>query len=291
MPPEKGTLIHGTQARAELPLASAHDRIVPLHVMSPLIAHAFERGWNAREIFPFLEFQGDQPTDTGRRFSYSEARQAYLRARHKDGEEFAVEYAFRKSIATFGIVGLGMMVQTTVETALRFGLDYQTLAGSVLRLELETHDEETAVVARDLYADNELEQFWRLDHLLTLAHLLSQLPGEPAQPVRFEIEGRLGLGLKAILARQLATRVVDEADRSCIVYRRRDLGAPLRFPDPAAIHMLRRAADRELAAMGRANFAQSGRARDREGWDAEGAARSLGGTRDQRTVAGQAACP
>ena len=88
----------------------------------------------------------------------------------------------------------------------------------------------------------------------TLAHLLSQLPGEPAQPVRFEIEGRLGLGLKAILARQLATRVVDEADRSCIVYRRRDLGAPLRFPDPAAIHMLRRAADRELAAMGRADL-------------------------------------
>ena len=61
MPPEKGTLIHGTQARAELPLASAHDRIVPLHVMSPLIAHAFERGgmrarfslsWSSRETSP-----------------------------------------------------------------------------------------------------------------------------------------------------------------------------------------------------------------------------------------------
>ncbi len=251
MPPEKGTLVAGAPAPAEIPLASAHDRVVPLHVMSPLIAHAFERGWNAREIFPFLEFQGDHPSDGGRRFSYFEARQAYLRAREKVGEEFVVDHAFRKSIANFGTVGLGMMVQACAEAALRFALDFQTLAGSVLRLDMETHGEETAVVARDLYADEELGQFWRLDHLLTVVHLLRQLPGEAPEPVRFEIEGRLGRGLKGVLARRLAARIVDDADRSRVVYRSRDLRAPLRLPDPAAAHMLRRAAERELASMGR----------------------------------------
>ncbi|MCW2284555.1 AraC-like DNA-binding protein [Rhodoblastus acidophilus] len=233
------------------PFASAHDRVVPLHVLSPLIAHAVERGWNAREIFPFLEFEGTHPADDGRRFSYMEARQAYVRARRMLGQELAVEHAFRKSIANYGIVGLGAMVQASAEAALRFALAYQTLAGSVLRLEMETCGEETAVVARDLYADDELGQFWRLDHLLSVVHLLRQLPGATPEPIRFEIEGRLERGLKAILARRLSARILDDADRSCIVYRSRDLCAPLRFPDPAAAHMLRRTADRELAALGR----------------------------------------
>jgi AraC-like DNA-binding protein len=249
MPPEKGTVLVSAPARGQL--ASAHDKVVPLHVMSPLMAHAFERGWNAREIFPFLEFEGAHPSDTGRRFSYMEARQPYLRARQKLGQELAIEHAFRKSIANYGIVGLGVMVQPSAEAALRFALDYQTLAGSVLRLEMETQGEETAVVARDLYADDELGQFWRLDHLLSVVHLLRQLPGQTPEPVCFEIEGRLGRALKGDLARRLGARVIDEADRSCVVYRSRDLCAPLRFPDPAAAHILRHAADRELGALGR----------------------------------------
>ncbi len=42
----------------------------------------------------------------------------------------------------------------------------------------------------------------------------------------------------------------DQADRSCIAYRRADLAAPLRFPDAAAASMRRAAAERELAAIG-----------------------------------------
>ena len=218
--------------------------------MSPLIALAFERGWSAREVFPFVEFQGERPTDLGRYVSYWEARQSFLRARHKMGDAFAVEYAFRKSLATLGLVGLGMMVHGTLEAALRFALEYQALAGAVLRLELESHGEETAVVARDLYQDDELRQFWRLDHLLTIANVLKQLPGETANPIRFEIEGRLSSDTRLVLARLLDARIIDEADRSCIVYRSRDLRAPLRFPDAAAALMWRETAERELAAIG-----------------------------------------
>ena len=123
-----------------------------------------------------------------------------------------VEYAFRKSLATLGLVGLGMMVHGTLEAALRFALDYQALAGAVLRLELETRGEETAIVARDLYQDEELKQFWRLDHLLTVANVIRQLPGETASPIRFEIEGRLANETRLVLAQLLDARIVDEAD-------------------------------------------------------------------------------
>ncbi len=134
---------------------------------------------------------------------------------------------------------------------LRFALDYQALAGAVLRLEMETHGDETAVVARDLYQDDELRQFWRLDHLLTLANVLRQLPGAEASPLRFEIEGRLADETRKILAKLLDCRIVDEANRSGIVYRKADLAAPLRFPDAAAASMWRAAAERELASIGR----------------------------------------
>ena len=252
MSPGRGTVLAKSPGHpGVLRVASAHDRIVPLQVMSPLLALTLERGWNPREIFPFAEFRDGQPADAGRRFSYWEARQAYLRAGHRIGETFAVEYAFRKSLATLGLVGLGMMVHATVEAALRFALDYQALAGAVLRLDMETHGEETAIVAYDLYQDDELRQFWRLDHLLTVAHMLRQLPGEPEGPVRFEIEGPLGGDAKDALKKLIDAHVVDGAARSCIVYRTEDLKAPLRFPDAAAARMWRETADRELAAIGR----------------------------------------
>ena len=54
-----------------------------------------------------------------------------------------------------------------------------------------------------------------------------------------------------MLAQLLDAHIVDEADRSCVVYSSRDLEKPLRFPDAAAAHMWREAADRELAAIGR----------------------------------------
>jgi AraC-like DNA-binding protein len=236
-----------------LRLISARDKLVPLQAMSPLIALTTERGWSAREIFPFVEFHGGRPVQTDRYVSYWEARQSFLRARHKIGDAFAVEYAFRKSLATLGLVGLGMMVHETLEAAIRFALDYQALAGAVLRLEMEKHGEETAIVARDLYHDDELKQFWRLDHLLTIANVMRQLPGDTVNPVRFEIEGRLASETRHVLAKLLETRIVDEADRSCIVYRSRNLQAPLRFPDSAAASMWRAAAERELAAIGGAD--------------------------------------
>ncbi len=252
MPPESRTVFAKAPGhRGILRLASARDKVVPLQAMSPLIAMTFERGWSAGEIFPFVEFEGQRPAHAGRYVSYWEARQAFLRARHKIGDAFVVEYAFRKSLATLGLVGLGMMVHGTLEAALRFALDYQALAGAVLRLEMETHGDETAVVARDLSQDDELRQFWRLDHLLTIANVLRQLPGEQAAPLRFEIEGRLAGDTHQVLAKLLDCRIIDEADRSCIVYRRADLAAPLRFPDAAAASMWRAAAERELAAIGR----------------------------------------
>ncbi len=254
MSPDSGTPFAKPQA-ADLGIrfASARDKVVPLQAMSPLMALTFERGWSAGEIFPSVEFEGHQPAGGGRYLSYQEARESFLRARHKLGEAFVVQYAWRKSLATLGMVGLGMMVHDTFEAALQFGLDYQTLAGAVLRIEVETDGGETSVVAHDLYQDHDLRLFWRLDHLLTVANVLRQLPGEPPVPLRLEIDDRLSEDTRLVVSKLLGCQVVDSADRSRLVYRRADLQAPLRFPDTAAVSMWRLAAQRELAVIGRAD--------------------------------------
>ena len=88
-------------------------------------------------MFPFVAFEDATAVVPGQALAYADCHEAFLRARRRLGETFAVDYAARKSLAFLGVVGLGMLVQPTVGAALRFLLEYRSLAGSVLELEWE----------------------------------------------------------------------------------------------------------------------------------------------------------
>ncbi len=223
------------------------ERIVPVHAISPLIALSFEQGWNAREMFPFVNFQGDAAAAPGQYLSYDEGREPFLRARRRLGPVFAVDYACRKSLAFLGVVGLGMLVQPTLGAALRFLVDFQALTGSVLGLEFEAADAEASIFAFDLTGDTELASFWRVDHLTTVANLLGQLPCDAARPLRIELDGLQPEETRRRMAGHLGCVVIDAADRSRLVYSRKALESPLRFPDRTAAALWRHAAERELA--------------------------------------------
>ncbi len=225
------------------------EKIVPVHAISPLIALSFERGWDAREMFPFIDFEAEAAAAPGQYLSYNEGREAFLRARRRLGSVFAVDYPCRKSLAFLGVVGLGMLVQATLGAALRFLLDFQSLAGVVHGLELEAAGGEASVVAFDLTGDAELASFWRIDHLMTVANLLGQLPCDEARPLRIELDGLLSEEARGRIAQRLGCAVLDSADRSRLVYNRKTLESPLRFPDRAAAALWRQAAERELAAL------------------------------------------
>ena len=222
---------------------------MPIHAVSPLIALSFEHGWDTREMFPFVDFDDEATAAPGQYVSYNEAREAFLRARRRLGSVFAVDYACRKSLAFLGVVGLSMLVQTTLGAALRLLLDFQALAGSVLSLEFEAAGAEASIVAFDLTGDAELGPFWRIDHLTTVANLLGQLPCEQARPLRIELEGPLSEETQRRIAQHLGCAAIDSADRSRLVYSRKALESPLRFPDRAAAARWRHAAERELAAL------------------------------------------
>ncbi len=249
-PPEWGTDFASPPKQAAGPrILPAREKIVPVRAISPLIALSFEHGWDAREMFPFIDFQGEATAAPGQYLSYNDGREAFLKAQRRLGSVFAVDYACRKSLAFLGVVGLGMLVQATLGAALRFLLDFQALAGVVHGLELEVADAEASIVAFDLTDDAELAPFWRVDHLTTVANLLGQLPCEQARPIRIELDGRLSEDARRRIAQHLGCVVVDSADRSRLVYSRKALESPLRFPDRAAAALWRHAAERELAAL------------------------------------------
>ena len=224
---------------------------MPVQATSPLIALSSERSWDRREMFPFVEFEGAAAA-SGQYVSYSEAREAFARAHRRLGEGFGVDYARRKSLAFLGVVGLGMMVQPTVGDALRFALDFHALAGSLLALEWEATGEEVSIVAADMIGDPDLLSFWHVDHLVTIAHLLMQLPGDTVRPLRLEFEPQLAPDTRRALAFALQRPIISPAERTRLVYRASALETPLGFPDLAAGAQWRMTAEREQAALARA---------------------------------------
>ena len=248
--PEGGTdLAIPASGLARMAILAPRERIVPIHAISPLIALSFENGWNAREMFPFVDFAEEATAAPGQYLSYNEGREAFLRAERRLGSVFAVDYACRKSLAFLGVVGLGMLVQATLGAALQFLLDFQALVGVVHGLELDVADAEASIVAFDLTGDAELAPFWRIDHLATAAHILAQLPCEQPRPLRIELAGLLSDESRARIAQRLGCAAIDSADRSRLVYGRKALESPLRFPDRAAAALWRQAAERELASL------------------------------------------
>ena len=196
-------------------------------------------------MFPFVAFEDATAVVPGQALAYADCHEAFLRARRRLGETFAVDYAARKSLAFLGVVGLGMLVQPTVGAALRFLLEYRSLAGSVLELEWELGEEETAIVASDLFGGHELTPFWKVDHLATIAGAAEQLPCADARPLRLEIEGALPGPIRHRMSLAIGCPIVAPAERSRLVYRTETLRTPLRFPDAVAAAHWRKAAEQE----------------------------------------------
>ncbi len=235
---------HDSSGRRRRP--EPRDKIVPVRALSPLIALSFERGWDRREMFPFVAFEEASAVVPGQMLAYADCHEAFLRARRRLGEMFAVDYARRKSLAFLGVVGLGMLVQPTVGAALRFLLEFASLAGSVQVLEWELGGEETAIVASDLFGGHELTPFWKVDHLATIAGAAEQLPCDDARPLRLELEGALPGPIRGAMALAIGCPIVAPAERSRLVYRTETLLKPLRFPDAVAAAHWRKAAELEL---------------------------------------------
>lgn len=251
---------------------SVRDAVFPILPFSGLLSVARDRGWRLQETFPSFEFDVEGCPLPGQCCNYAEAREIILRSQHKAGAPMALQSGARKSVASLGVMGPGMLAHATLGDAMKFGLQYQGIAGSMLHLTLETNETEAAVVPQSLFNDDELKSFLHIDHLLVAANAINALPCEHRAPVRFEVEGCGSSEMHALLPQIVGCEVRFYADRTRLVYERTQLDSPLRFPNSAAAAIWRQACQKELKALGLDNrvaldqhlFQSDGRLRSRQ---------------------------
>lgn len=247
----------GATARPASPrsLPTVRDAVIPMHPFSGLLALAAEQGWRVEEVFCGFEFDRDGRPLPGQHVSFLQAREIILRARHRGGAQTAALSGARKSLVNLGVIGLGIMAHASFGEALRFGIDFQRLAGSMLDVTLQVRGDEASLVAGDLFGDAETRSFLQVDHLLTAVNALTHLPTRAFGLRRVELEGEAAGELVASLEREFGCQVLPHAQAACVVFGAEHLQAPLRFNDSVTAALARQVCERELEALGLAGAA------------------------------------
>lgn len=236
--------------RREIPgVVSIHDPVFPVHPFTGLLSVGREQQWLRDDLFPWFKPGADATSP--HRCSYSQAREAILRAqRLHRSPDLALLSGARKSIPNLGVMGLGMLSHGTRGAAMRFGLDYQLVAGSMLRLDLQVDDDEAVVETHGLFHDPETRPFLDLDHLVTALNAIRQLPCDAPFRLRRLDLAFSGESLRSAIERVAGAPVVFGARSSRLVFDASQLDAPLRFHDNALLAISRQACEQELAARG-----------------------------------------
>ncbi|MES2106060.1 MAG: AraC family transcriptional regulator ligand-binding domain-containing protein [Pseudomonadota bacterium] len=242
-----------TESVAETATASAllsvQDEIFPAHPFAGLFAIGVEQRWRLREMFPQFDLNEAGLPRSGQRVNYLQARESLLQARHKGGADLGVLSGSRKTLDNLGAMGLGMLAQPTLGQAVRFGLQYQLVAGSMLQLELEIEQQNAVLVSHALFDDAEIQEFLDADHLATAVGAMRQLPCAPTRLAGVELRGNLQAS-RSLLEDFFGCKVRCGADASRLVFASPTLDTPLLAQYRAAQLESQQACDQELAEMG-----------------------------------------
>ncbi|MBC3883638.1 AraC family transcriptional regulator [Undibacterium griseum] len=235
-----------TAATPVAPLLSVRDAVFPAHPFSGVLAIGHEQRWRWQQMFP--EFAADRHS----RISYAQAREGLLQACRYGGADLGLQSGQRKSLPHLGQMAAGMCAQATLEDALRFGLEYQLIAGAMMHLSLEqdaASPQRVALVAHPLFDDPELRDFLEADHLVTAVNAARQLCGQPLPVQQVELRGQQGRS-RSLYEAFFGCPVRLGADQSRIVIAHSVLQQRLAAPDMARVQAARLACDAELSAAG-----------------------------------------
>jgi len=244
---------------------SVDDAVFPLLPLAGILTVAQTQGWNIAELFPSLDAQQGQPDA---RYSYAEAREGILRSLHRArGLGLAVNSGALKALPHLGAIAPGFVSHRTLGDALRFGLDYQLVAGSLAEVELQGDGRESWLTTHSRFDDQELADFLAIDHLATVANVLRQMqPTGPPLFNRMELSA-VTPSLRDSLSDLFGTGVSFGHPVSRLVFTPGALERPQLLYSTVGIELARQACERELAMRG---LAIRGSALRRKLYDASG---------------------
>lgn len=234
---------------ADSPVLSVKDAIFPAHPFAGLFEIGVEQRWQLRDMFPAFDLSDAGLPRSDRRINYLQARESLLQARQRGGADLGVLSGSRKTLKNLGAMGLGMLAQPSLGQAVKFGLHYQLVAGSMLQLELEIVGKNAVLASHALFDDAEIQEFLDADHLATAVSAMRQLPCAATQLAGVELRGNLQAS-RSVLEDFFGCKVNCGADSSRLIFASPTLDTPLMAQYENAEMLSRQACDSELNEMG-----------------------------------------
>lgn len=241
--------MNNTMRKTVAPVLSVQDAVFPAHPFSGLLAIGRERDWHLQKMFPDLGLDTDGRPSQDVRVSYVQAREGFLQARHQGGADMGILSGSRKSLPHLGPMANGMLAQASLGEALHFGLEYQLIAGAMVQLVLEPGKKMSALTARPLFDDLELQDFLDVDHLATAVNASRALCGSALPFEKVELRGNFQSS-RSVAEDFFGCPVVYGADVSRVIVSNHILNTVLPMPDPGQAQTSKRVCDAELAAVG-----------------------------------------
>lgn len=218
-------------------LLSVADPVFPILPLSGVLALAQEQRWLPTAAG---ERQGSS------RISYRQAREVWLQARQHSGHAMPLLSGQRKALPALSHLAAGMQAQATLGDAIRFGLEYQMIAGAMVRLSLHETGQQAEIRAVSLFEDAELEASLAADHLVTAVNAARQLvSGWNLQRVELCLQSG---SAEALYRAFFGCEVWFGAPHNRVLIDACELQRQLAGPDPLAARLARSLCEQELQA-------------------------------------------
>ncbi len=174
------------------PEVAQHSKVPP-HLLRYLLQELEQRGIAAQKVLPQI-FLG-QNTDPSEylsheaRLTYQQSRLIILKALALTGDKsLGLAVGHRQSITSLGLVGLGVMASPTGRAALKFGIRYHRLAGSMLEIDLEPADDNALIMsARSRFHEPVLLTFFVQELFAAMAGVVRFITGSRQAIRRIEM--------------------------------------------------------------------------------------------------------
>ncbi|MFT3761221.1 MAG: AraC family transcriptional regulator [Pseudoxanthomonas sp.] len=159
---------------------------VPTGLLCRLMQIAGERGIDSAAWCAGLQLEPEEIADPSTRVSYRQAGEFILRAVRALGQpDLGLQVGGQQHPGNFGLIGLAMQTAPGFGEAVRLGMAYQRVTGTLMEVELDDgHDTEASVVARAPDAPAEILPFLCEELFLSSALVARELLGPGFRPLR-----------------------------------------------------------------------------------------------------------
>lgn len=162
--------------------------VIPTILLAMLADYGQAQGVDPEVWFAGTGLSVAQSHEPGQHVSYRQAMTIIRRAVREFGDVgVGLALGGRESLSSFGMLGFAMLSCRTFGDAVRTGMEYHQISGSLLDIELQPRGDEIALVARERFPEPELLPFLCEEAFASVANVSRAMLGPRHQLLLLEL--------------------------------------------------------------------------------------------------------